>query len=374
MNIIEQFDHPFEFHLSDEVNPVRGQDSHLSCSLVSVGLALDGASCQRRHLALIIDGAVNPQQDWQEVLAGLQDIFSRLRTYDLVSVIWAGVEPLTLCAGGTPDEGWRAVRAAGMLRPAGHTDLPGAWLTGVAVVAQRFFPDGRSRVLIVSSGSALREPGYVSAIADKAGEFRSCGIITDVMTGESGDDPLTTVAAAGGGNVLTTGQSGLPPVDQENQGPAVTDIRVRPMSRSLGWERVESLRGRTGLGTALKFAGLSAGERHSFLISRPAPFSPHAVVFEIEWKSSDFEHCRAQVRLRPGDSGLAEFADAPAAVAVYKAGLVLEQAFAEPLPGMEIRSRLREVIRTLEPFSSDRRADCQMRLAGALLHRGVETA
>jgi hypothetical protein len=367
MNIIERYEYPFEFHLSAETGAVWGQGRTRPSCLMSIGLPSDHAAARRRHLALIVDAAPDVLGEWPAALTSLRELFGRLSAEDLVSVIWAGREPVTLCAAGSPEEGWRAVRAAGMLAGVTDRDIRGAWLTGVGLVARRFFPCGRSRVLIVSRNGDVQPPGDVGAMEEEARGFRECAILTDVMISAFGEHPLKRAAAAGGGCVLTAGDEVIPFWPEEEDGAAVKNVRIRPQANFLGWERVESIRGHHGLGTGLKFDSLRPGERHIFLIGRNGQWPENPISFEVSWIDSEGMHSMARVRLRPGDSGLVEFANAPAAVSCYKASLWLEQIFAEQLPGVEIRRRLREVIGVLEPFAGDAMADRRRVLAETLL-------
>jgi hypothetical protein len=385
MNITESDDHPFELHMTEPVNSFPGELGSGPCSLLSVGIRSRNLHLDRKHLVLVLD-FVDTRSGWREaIMHQIQGILGGLRTEDLVSVIRAGRDPETLCRGGSPEEGWRAVRAVEQLNHKRKGCLKEAWIKGITLAANLYFPDGRSRVVLVSTGS----DSLIDIRALAAG-FAEDGIPTDVMFGGNdgaqmvmetlekasislggmpeADNLLASIAEASGGRMIRQGMGSPFAKEADDREEELRDIKIEPASMTLGWRRVESIRGKTGHDRSVCFRSLRPGDRCSFLVWGIPGRRLEDVSIDLSWAVENGRET-ARAELFNGEADPNSDSSAEAAVTAFRASLALDRILDERPKPSELEWHAEGIIRMIHPFLGDRRIDRLFLLTRALIGR-----
>ena len=397
MNILKRDDHPFELHLSEPVDSFPGELGSGPCSLLSVGLHSRSLHLDRKHLVLVVDFA-DTESSWRkDIMRQLQGILDGLRTVDLVSVIRAGRNPETLCLGGEPEEAWRAVRAAERLPHHRKGCLREAWIEGIKLAAYRFFPDGRTRVVLVSAAS-----DRLIDIRELAAGFAEDGIPTDVMLAGNAEkqrpeerlekrqgqilmesiqkasvslgriteaDPLlASFAEAAGGRIIHKGMGFPFERDGHDEEEELRHIRIEPVSMTLGWRRAESIRGQSGDGLKVRFRSLRPGDRCSVLVWGTPGRRLDEVSMNISWAVEDGREM-ARVDLFTEEADPDSDSSAKAAVTAYRASLALDRVLDERPTPSELAWHAERILKITHPFRGDKHIDRLILLTRALIRR-----
>ncbi len=386
MNTLKRDDHPFKLHLTEPVDSLPGELGSGPCSLLSVGLHSRSLHLDRKHLVLVVD-FVDTESSWREdVTRRLQEILDGLRTVDLVSVIRAGRNPETLCQGASPEEGWRAVRAAECLH-AYHRKgcLKEAWIEGIKLAANRFFPNGRTRVVLVSAAS-----DRLIDIRELAAGFAEDGIPTDVILGGNAggqmlmesiekasvslgriteaDPLLASFAEAAGGRIIHKGMGFPFERDGHDEEEELRDIKIEPVSMTLGWRRAESIRGQSGDGLTVRFRSLRPGDRCSVLVWSTPGRILEEVRINISWAVENRQET-ARVDLFTEEADPDSDSSAMAAVTAYRASLALDRVLDERPRPSELAWHAKRILEVIHPFRGDKRIDRLILLTRALIRR-----